>query len=82
MGKRLSTILHSSNAREGAERLGNKLINHELMMDILPNSHKLYNSEFEQGNFVSYCKFLKSRNGRIVLDMLDKEDDCCIGETK
>ena len=82
MGKGLSTILHSLNAREGAERLVNKLINHELMMDILPNSYEQYNGELEQSNFVSYCNFLKSRNGRIVLDMLDKEDDCCIGETK
>ena len=73
----MSTILHSLNAREGAERLGNKLINHELMMDILPNSYEQYNGELEQRNFVSYCNFLKSRNGRIVLDMLDKEDDCC-----
>ena len=30
--------------------------------------------ELEEKDFISYCEFMKSRNGRVVLEMLDEED--------
>ena len=63
-------MILSKNAQDGAERLIAKLENQELKMDSIPNSMERYD---EQKDYVSFCRFLKSRNGRIVSDSIDKK---------
>ncbi len=71
----MSDFLHSIKAHDGAERLEQKLNDGSLKLDILPNSYKQYNGELERENYVSFCAFLKSRNGRNVLAMLDEGEN-------
>ena len=66
------SYMHSEVARDGAERLQQKLDNGSLMMEILPNSYEQYNGDLELQNYASFCTFLKSRNGRKVLAMLEE----------
>lgn len=68
----MNAIIHSVNADAGAKRLIEKLEKGTLKLDILPNSYEQYDGELEQKDFISFCEFIKSRNGRIVLKMLDE----------
>lgn len=70
-------VLNSIRAVEGAERLKEKIDSNNLMMDILPNSYEKFSGTLETKDYVSYCEFLKSHNGRLVLDMLEEDN----GET-
>lgn len=67
-------LLCSVEAEEGARRLINNLENNIIQMDILPNKYESFSGELEEKDYVSYCRFLKSSNGRKVLDMLEEED--------
>lgn len=69
----MNAIIHSVNADAGAKRLIEKLEKGTLKLDILPNSYEQYDGELEQKDFISFCEFIKSRNGRIVLKMLDED---------
>ena len=71
----VNKVLNSIAATEGAERLKQKIDSGELVMDILPNSYEQFSGQLESNDYVEYCKFLKSHNGRIVLDMLEENDD-------
>lgn len=68
-------VLGSMEAVRGAARLKGKLDSGQLKMDILPNTYEQFSGRLEAEDYVSYCQFLKSRNGRIVLDMLEDEDE-------
>lgn len=70
----MNTILHSVNASAGARRFIENLEKGTLKLDVLSDSCEQYNGELEEKDFISYCEFMKSRNGRIVLKMLDEED--------
>ena len=67
-------ILTSVESERGADRLLQRLRTGELQMDILPNSYKRFNGELEEEDYVSYCGFLSSCNGQMILDMLEEED--------
>lgn len=68
-------ILTSVESEQGAEHLLHRLRTGELQMDILPNSYKRFSGELEEEDYISYCDFLSSYNGQMVLDMLEEEDD-------
>lgn len=69
-----SKILCSAEAEEGAKRLAENLQNQTLTMDILPNRYEKFSGELEEKDYVSYCGFLKSSNGKKVLQILEEED--------
>ena len=71
----VNKVLNSVEANEGADRLKHKIESGELVMDILPNSYEQFSGQLEANDYVEYCNFLKSHNGRIVLDMLEENDD-------
>lgn len=67
-------ILCSVEAEKGAKRLIEKIENAALQMDILPNKYERFSGELEEKDYISYCRFLESSNGKKVLDMLEVED--------
>lgn len=67
-------ILNSAEAEAGAKRLIRKIENEELKMDILPNRYVRFSGELEEKDYISYCNFLKSDNGRKILRMLEEND--------
>lgn len=77
----MTAVLHSSAAQNGARHMEEKLNSGRLMLDVLPNSFRRYSGELENQNHVSFCTFLKSRNGRNVLSMLDEEDELHYGNS-
>ena len=67
-------ILCSVQAEEGAARLIENIRNGDLPMDILPNRYDRFSGKLEEEDYVSYCRFLESSNGKKVLNMLEEED--------
>lgn len=67
-------LLNSVKAEQGAARLLEKIDNVEMVMEVLPNTSEQYSGEHEERNYVSYCRFLNSANGKKVLHMLEAED--------
>lgn len=67
-------LLCSNKAEQGAERLIQNLENGVLQMDILPNTYERFSGGLEEKDYVSYCRFLKSSNGKKILNMLEEED--------
>lgn len=67
-------ILCSVEAEIGAKRLLKKIKNGDLGMDILPNRYPRFSGELEEKDYVSYCHFLESSNGKKVLKLLEEED--------
>lgn len=71
---RKKQILNSTEAKQGAVRFRKALITGKLMMDVLPNSYDEFYGEKEEQDYVSYCSFLKSGNGKKVITMLEELD--------
>lgn len=67
-------ILHSVKAEQGAERLLAKIESEEMAMEVLANASIQFSGEIEEKDYVSYCTFLESANGKKVLQMLEEED--------
>lgn len=67
-------LLCSEKAESGARRLVENLENGTLQMDILPNRYERFSGKLEEEDYVSYCRFLKSSNGKRVLNMLEVDD--------
>lgn len=67
-------LLCSKEAEDGAERLIEKIENGNLGMDILPNRYEKFSGELEEKDYIAYCRFMESSNGRKVLEMLEVED--------
>ena len=67
-------FLNSEEAELGAERMFQQVRNKKLRMDILPNSYKRYSGELEENDYISYCNFLQSSNGRKLLKNLEEEN--------
>lgn len=67
-------ILNSIEAEQGAERFLSRLKEGKLQMDILPNTYERFSGGLEERDYVSYCDFLSSFNGKKVLSMLEEED--------
>lgn len=67
-------ILHSVKAEQGAERLLEKIESEEMAMEVLANASEQFSGEREEKDYISYCQFLESVNGKKVLQMLEEED--------
>ena len=44
-------------------------------MEVLPNTSVQFTGELEEKDYVSYCGFLSSANGKRVLQMLEESDE-------
>lgn len=67
-------LLHSLKAEQGAERLLEKIESEEMAMEVLANASEQFTGEQEERDYISYCEFLESVNGKKVLQMLEDED--------
>ena len=67
-------FLNSKEAELGAERMIQRMRNKKLVMDILPNSYEQYNGQLEEKDYIAYCRFLQSSNGRNLLNNLEEEN--------
>ena len=67
-------MIHSEEASAGADRFVEDMRSGKLRMELLPNTYGRFSGELEESDYVSFCEFLKSRNGVNVLEMLDAED--------
>lgn len=67
-------ILNSEKAEAGAINLIQKISENKLVMDCLPNTYPKFKGELEEQDFLSYCAFIKSWNGNMILNMLEEED--------
>ena len=67
-------ILNSHEAEEGAKHLFDKIERGILTMDILPNNYEKFSGRLEEEDYISYCRFIKSANGKKVLSMLEEQD--------
>lgn len=73
MGK--SKMLNSVEAEKGAVRLLERIDDGTLAMEVLPNTSVQFTGELEEKDYVSYCGFLSSANGKRVLQMLEESDE-------
>ena len=46
-----------------------------MVLDVLPGSCPRGTEQFEEKDYVSYCRFLSSSNGRKLLRTLEAQDD-------
>lgn len=71
-------LLCSAEGEAGAVRLLEKLQNGELEKEVRPNNYPRYTGELEERDYLSYCRFLGSINGKRVLSRLEAQDgrDC------
>lgn len=67
-------LLCSAEGEAGAVRLLEKLRSGALELEIHPNMYPRYTGELEERDYLSYCKFLSSVNGKKVLDRLEEQD--------
>lgn len=67
-------LLSSVAAEAGADRLLLRLQTGSLKLDVLPNSYPRYTGQLEEEDYVSYCRFLTSSNGKKLLKVLEVQD--------
>jgi len=67
-------LLNSIEATKGGERLLEKIDNGMLTMETLPNQYDKFTGTMEENDYISYCRFIQSSNGKKVLEMLEKDD--------
>lgn len=67
-------ILNSQEAESGAKNLIHKLNSRHLEMDIMPNTYPRFTGELEEEDYISYCRFLESYNGKQILSILEEEN--------
>lgn len=61
----------SSSVQKDSEQLVDIMKNNYIAMDTLPNSYENFTGRLELDNFLSFCQFLESRQGKIILEMVD-----------
>ena len=64
-------VIISCVAQKDAERLIDKMRNNYITMDILPNSYENFTGRLELDDFLSFCQFLETRQGRIILEFME-----------
>lgn len=67
-------LLCSVEGEAGAARLLEKLRSGQLKKEMRPNMYPRYTGDLEERDYLSYCKFLSSINGKIVLNRLEEQD--------
>lgn len=75
---RVKRLLCSAEGEAGANRLLERLKTGELKKEVRPNDYPRYTGELEEEDYLSYCRFLGSVNGKRVLGRLEDQDgrDC------
>ena len=61
----------SYEVQKDAEQLVDRMKNNYVIMDTLPNSYENYTGRLELEDFLSFCQFLESRQGKKVLELVD-----------
>lgn len=72
MNQSNKSYLHSRNAEEGAEQLIRDIRMGRIQQAILPNNSPNFTGELEYEDYVSFCRFLKSVNGKILMEQLEE----------
>lgn len=67
-------LLCSAEGEAGATHLLEKLRNGQLEKEMRPNMYPRYTGDLEERDYISYCKFLSSINGKTVLNRLEEQD--------
>lgn len=67
-------LLSSAEGEAGARRLLENLKKGELRKEVRPNYYPRYTGKLEEEDYLSYCKFLGSVNGKRVLGRLEDQD--------
>lgn len=67
-------FLNSAEAENGATSFIDRLKTHQLDIEVLPNSYEEFTGQMEEEDFIAFSNFLKSSNGRSVLEMVETED--------
>lgn len=57
--------------QQDAEQFVYKMKNNYITMDTLPNSYENFTGRLELDDFLSFCNFLESRQGKTILEMVD-----------
>lgn len=70
----IKKLLCSAEGEAGVIRLLDKLRSRELEKEVQSNSYFCYTGELEEGDYLSYCRFLASINGKRVLRRLEDQD--------
>ena len=71
---KIPKLLSSTAAEAGADRLLLRVQTGNLKLDVLPNSYPRYTGQLEEEDYVSYCRFLASSNGKKLLKVLEVQD--------
>ena len=72
---KIPKLLSSAEAEAGADRLLRRIHTENLGLDVLPNSYPRYTGQLEEEDYISYCRFLASSNGKKLLRILEVQDD-------
>lgn len=73
-------VAHSKGAQEGAARLLERTAGGDMGMEVMPNTYAQFTGELEEKNYISYCDFLVSANGKKVIGLLEEEDERKLSE--
>lgn len=64
--------VNSPEATNGASNFINNIKNGVIKMEALPNSYEEFTGTVEKNDFISFCKFLESVNGQLVLSISEE----------
>ena len=70
-----SKLLSSEEGEAGANRLLERLRSGSLKLEVRPNNYPKYAGQLEEEDYISYCSFLSSANGKKLLRILEGQDD-------
>lgn len=71
---KIPKLLSSVEAEAGADHLLERLQMGCLGMEVLPNSYPKFTGQLEEEDYVSYCRFLASSNGKKLFKVLEVQD--------
>lgn len=71
---KIAKLPSSVRGEHGADHLLERLRNGQLRMDVLPNSYPRFTGQLEEEDYIAYCRYIESLNGRKLFDRLEKAD--------
>ncbi len=71
---KVPSLLVSQEGEAGSDRLIERLQNGNLQMDVLPNSYPKFTGKLEEEDYIAYCRFMASSNGKKLVEMLGDWD--------
>ena len=69
----LRNVNISNKVQEAAENLVDKMKNNDVKMDVLPNSYDNFTGRMELDDYLSFCEFLESRRGKVILELVEEQ---------